>query len=194
LRLDALTHDGPTVADFPAFVAPTIWQLTTRDDNVATEGETAMNPIKTVQMTVLLAAATLLYAPASRADDVAIAQIKTESGAVYATRDGKRVDIKAGDELYEKDVLDTGADGAIGLTFTDNSVLSLGPNSEAALSEYRFDSSNFNGAMITDIHKGTLTMVSGDIARSSPGAMKVRTPTAILGVRGTSFAVDVGGN
>jgi hypothetical protein len=48
--------------------------------------------------------------------------------------------------------------------------------------------------MMTDMHKGTFSMVSGDIARSSPDAMKVRTPTAILGVRGTSFAVDVGGN
>ncbi len=153
-----------------------------------------MNPIRIAQTTVLLLAATLLNAPATRADDAGIAQVKTETGTVYATRDGKRVDVKAGDELYERDVLDTGADGTIGLTFTDNSVLSLGPNSEVALSEYRFDSSNFNGSMLTDMRKGTLTMVSGDIARSSPGAMKVVTPTAILGVRGTSFAVDVGGN
>jgi hypothetical protein len=153
-----------------------------------------MNKIRTAQITVPLVAAMFLGAPVARADDTPVAQIKTESGAVYAMRDGKRVDLKAGDELYEKDVIDTGADGAIGVTFTDNSVLSLGPNSEVALSEYRFDSSNFNGAMTTDIRKGTLTMVSGDIARSSPGAMKVVTPTAILGVRGTSFAVDVGGN
>jgi len=153
-----------------------------------------MNTFRTAQVTLPLIAALLLGAPAARADDTPIAQIKTQSGAVYATRDGKRVDLKAGDELFEKEVIDTGADGAIGLTFTDNSVLSLGPNSEVELSEYRFDSSNFNGAMTTDIHKGTLTMVSGDIARSSPNAMKVKTPTAILGVRGTSFAVDVGGN
>ena len=73
-------------------------------------------------------------------------------------------------------------------------MLSLGPNSEAAIAQYAFDSSNFNGAMLTDMRKGTLTMVSGDIARSSPGAMKVRTPTAILGVRGTSFVVQVDGN
>jgi len=153
-----------------------------------------MNAFRTAQVAVPLVAALLFGAPPVRADDTPIAQIKTESGTVYATRDGKRVDLKAGDELYEKDVLDTGADGAIGLTFTDNSVLSLGPNSEVALADYKFDSSNFTGEMTTDIRKGTLTMVSGDIARSSPGAMKVRTPTAILGVRGTSFAVDVGGN
>src|SRR6202023_2751421 len=101
------------------------------------------------------------------------------------------VPAKVGDLLYEKDVIRTGDDGAIGITFTDNTAMSTGANSEVSLEEYRFDSSNFNGAMLTDMRKGTLAMVSGDIARSSPGAMRVKTPTAILGVRGTRFAVQV---
>ncbi len=45
--------------------------------------------------------------------------------------------------------------------------------------------------MLTDLNKGTLSMVSGDIAKSSPSAMKVKTPDAILGVRGTHFVVQV---
>jgi len=45
--------------------------------------------------------------------------------------------------------------------------------------------------MLADMRRGTLAVVSGDIARSSPGAMKIKTPTAILGVRGTTFAVQV---
>ncbi len=124
----------------------------------------------------------------------AIAQIKTASGAAFVVRDGKRIAAVLGDPLYEKDVLQTDEGGTIGVTFTDNTVLSLGPSSEAALAQYAFDSSNFKGSMLTDMRSGTLTMVSGDIARSSPGAMKVRTPTAILGVRGTSFAVQVAGH
>ena len=64
-------------------------------------------------------------------------------------------------------------------------------SSQLALEEYRFDSSDFTGAMVTDVRKGTVAVVSGDIARSSPGAMKVRTPTAILGVRGTRFIIEV---
>jgi hypothetical protein len=135
----------------------------------------------------------ILTLAAAAADETAIAQVKTAAGAVFVVRDGHRNPVKPGEPLFEKDVLQTDADGAIGVTFTDNSILSLGPNSEAALAEYSFDSSNFKGAMLTDMRKGTLSMVSGDIARSSPTAMKVRTPTAILGVRGTSFAVEVGG-
>ena len=142
---------------------------------------------------LLAATALVLSAWSAVADETPIAQVKTAAGAIFAMRGDNRVALKPGDALFEKDVLQTDASGTIGITFTDNTVLSLGPNSEAALAEYSFDSSNFKGTMQTDMHKGTLSMVSGDIARSSPTAMTVRTPTAILGVRGTSFAIEVGG-
>jgi hypothetical protein len=143
------------------------------------------------KVTGLAALALAAFAWSAAADETAIAQVKTAAGPVFAVRGANRVALKPGDPLFEKDVLQTDAGGSVGVTFTDNTVLSLGPNSEAALAEYSFDSSNFTGTMMTDMHKGTLSMVSGDIARSSPSAMKVRTPTAILGVRGTSFAVEV---
>jgi len=133
----------------------------------------------------------LTFVSAATAQNPQIAQVKTVSGQVSIQRSGTSVPVKVGDPLFEKDVIDTGADGAIGVTFIDNTVMSAGPNSEMALEQYRFDSNNFNGSMLTDMRKGTLNMVSGDIAKSSPEAMKVRTPAAILGVRGTHFAVEV---
>lgn len=133
----------------------------------------------------------LLFAPVVRAQNSQIAQVKTVSGQVSIQRGGATIPVKVGDPLFEKDTIDTGADGAIGVTFIDNTVMSTGPNSEVALEQYRFDSNNFNGSMLADMRKGTLDMVSGDIAKSSPGAMKVKTPEAILGVRGTHFVVQV---
>ena len=120
-----------------------------------------------------------------------IAEVETVSGKVFIQRAGAQVTVKVGDPLYEQDTIDTGADGAIGITFIDNTVMSAGPNSEVALEEYKFDSNNFKGSMLADMRKGTLDMVSGDIAKSSPEAMRVRTPAAILGVRGTHFVVEV---
>lgn len=133
----------------------------------------------------------LLIASSADAQNPPIAQVKTVSGQVTIQRSGASVPVKVGDPLFEKDTIDTGADGAIGVTFIDNTVMSTGPNSEVALEQYRFDSSNYNGSMLTDMRKGTLDMVSGDIAKSSPGAMKIKTPAAILGVRGTHFVVEV---
>jgi hypothetical protein len=141
---------------------------------------------------VVMAAIVAMASLAAKADETPIAQIKTATGPAFIVRGGTKTPAEPGASLFVKDVLQTDAGGTIGLTFSDNSVLSVGPSSEVALAEYNFDSSNFTGSMETDIHSGTLSMVSGDIARSSPSAMKVRTPTAILGVRGTSFAVEVG--
>lgn len=153
-----------------------------------------MTPSKThpiVKAAMIVVGAVLLWSAQARADNPRIAQIKTAAGQVTIVRGGGNVAAKVGDFLYEKDVIQTGGDGSVGLTFTDNTAMSAGPDSEIALSEYRFDSSNFNGAMLTDMRRGTLAMVSGDIARSTPGAMRVKTPTAILGVRGTRFVVWV---
>jgi hypothetical protein len=123
-----------------------------------------------------------------------IAQVKTVSGQVKVERDRGQTSPKAGDLLFEKDTIVTGADGSIGITFIDNTVMSAGPNSEISLEQFTFDSSNFNGSMLTELRKGTLSVVSGDIARSSPGAMKVRTPAATLGVRGTRFVAEATGD
>jgi len=133
----------------------------------------------------------ILATSVASAQSPAVAQIKTVSGQVFIQRGANRVAAKVGDPLFEKDTIDTGADGSIGVTFVDNTVMSAGPNSEVALDQYRFDSNNFNGSMLTDLNKGTISMISGDIAKSSPDAMKVKTPSAILGVRGTHFAVQV---
>ena len=123
-----------------------------------------------------------------------IAQIKKVTGQAAVLRSGERRPAKVGDVLFIKDVIETGSDGGIGITFIDNTVFSAGPSSQIALDEFQFDSNDFRGAMLADMRQGTLAVVSGDIARSTPGAMKIKTPTAILGVRGTTFAVQVYGD
>jgi hypothetical protein len=142
-------------------------------------------------------AAGLLIATAGipRADEARpIAQIKKVTGQAAVLRSGEHRPANVGDMLFVKDVIQTGPDGAIGITFIDNTVFSAGPSSQIALDEFQFDSNDFRGAMLADMRQGTLAVVSGDIARSTPGAMKVKTPTAVLGVRGTTFAVQVYGD
>jgi hypothetical protein len=125
---------------------------------------------------------------------MAIAQIKKVTGQAAVLRSGERRPAIVGGMLFVKDVIETGSNGGIGITFIDNTVFSAGPSSQIALDEFQFDSNDFSGGMLADMRQGTLAVVSGDIARSTPGAMKVKTPTAILGVRGTTFAVQVYGD
>src|SRR5215469_2296135 len=75
--------------------------------------------------------------PAQAAD--AIGQIKTEAGDVTIERGKTAVPAHIGDHVYETDTLVTGRDGSVGITFADNSMMSLGPGSRLALDEFHFD-------------------------------------------------------
>jgi hypothetical protein len=123
--------------------------------------------------------------------DADIGQIKNVSGDVSLIQKNSPRPAKAGDIVQESDVLVTGANGTVGLTLIDNSRLSAGPNTRIELKQFRFNPTTQQGESITDLQRGTLAVVSGQIAKRSPDAMKVKTPTTILGVRGTTFAVKV---
>ena len=130
-----------------------------------------------------------LLAPALAAADVG--QIKTLAGDVQIERAGRTLAAAAGDGLLASDVLVTGADGKVGVTFVDNTRLSLGPDSRMELARFRFDATTHEGEFLGRIQRGTLSIVSGQIAKSSPQAMKVETPSSVLSVRGTRFLVKV---
>jgi hypothetical protein len=142
----------------------------------------------------IIAVGLLCFATLSPANDVG--QIKVMAGTVHLERDGKRIPAQVGMAVRQSDSLITGFDGTAGVTFTDNSLLSVGPNSTLAIDHYAFDSTTHAGQFDASLKKGSLAVVSGKIVKQSPGAMRVHTPTSIMGVRGTEFAVKVseGGN
>lgn len=119
-----------------------------------------------------------------------IAQFKVTKGSVYIERGGQRLAARVGTPLQSTDAVVTGADGSAGIAFIDNSLLSIGPNSVLAIERYAFNSTTHEGVFDTTLRKGTLSVVSGKIAKQSPDAMKVKTPSSILGVRGTEFLVQ----
>jgi hypothetical protein len=121
-----------------------------------------------------------------------IGQIKLSRGAVSLEREGRSMPAPSGTRVQASDIVRTGADGSVGITMTDDSLLSAGPNSVLALDRYEFDSTTSLGHFDSSLRKGTLAVVSGRLAKQSRDAMTVRTPTAILGVAGTEFVVSVG--
>jgi len=118
-------------------------------------------------------------------------QVKTKAGTVYLERGGKRLPVSIGMPVEQSDTVVTGADGTAGITFTDNSLLSVGPNSVLEIQKYVFDTTTHAGQFDASLKKGTLAVISGKMVKQSPEAMRVRTPSSIMGVRGTEFAVKV---
>lgn len=136
-----------------------------------------------------LAFAALLVAPLASAAD--IGQVKVTSGAAHIQRGAERLPATVGARVQVSDTVVTGDDGSVGITFTDNTLLSAGPNSVLVLERYAFDSTTHEGKFDARLNRGSLAVVSGKIAKQSPDAMVVKTPSSLLGVRGTEFLVKV---
>ena len=135
-----------------------------------------------------LAAAILIATPAS----AEIGRVKRAYGQASIVRGGGVLPATSGLPLIEKDVLQTGPDGRISIAFIDNTRFSVGPRSRIAVSRFKFDETTHQGGRFdTTVERGTLAVVSGQIAHEGKDAMRVRTPTSLLGVRGTRFVVDV---
>jgi len=144
-------------------------------------------PSGTLRHALMAVLAIALAAPAGAAE---IGQIKIAKGQVSIERNGQILPGEVGVRLQPSDVLKTGADGSVGITMSDNSLLSAGPNSILSLDRYVFDSTTNQGQFDASLQKGSLAVISGRIAKQSPEAMKVRTPSSVLGVRGTEFVVS----
>ncbi|MEO8344735.1 MAG: FecR domain-containing protein [Betaproteobacteria bacterium] len=134
--------------------------------------------------------ATLLFACAALGNAAEIGQVKVSRGQVTIERQGKSSPATVGMRLQTSDFVRTGVDGSVGITMDDDSLLSAGPNSELSLDRYTLNSTTNQGRFDSSLNKGTLAVISGRIAKQSPDAMTVRTPNAILGVRGTEFVVS----
>jgi hypothetical protein len=140
--------------------------------------------------TLVIALFTVVLASPVHAADAG--RVKASRGTAWIERAGARLPASVGTVVQEGDVVVTGADGAVGMTLADDSRLSIGPHTTLAIDRFAFNPTTHEGAHEVSLRRGTLAAVSGRLARQSPDAMKVRTPSAILGVRGTHFVVRTG--
>jgi hypothetical protein len=114
----------------------------------------------------------------------------TGAVVVQASVDGSKV--KVGDPVYQGDVVQTGADGAVGITFTDGTAFNLTNNARMVLNEFVYDPNGKSNSTFFSLTKGTFTFVAGKVAKT--GDMKIDTPVATMGIRGTTPHVEISDN
>lgn len=134
-----------------------------------------------------LAACFILASPAA----AEIGRVKSSVGPVQIQRGTTQLPVKPGLKLEQGDYIVTGKNGRLGIAFVDDTRFAVGPNSKLKLSKFGYDRTRQTGEFVTEVDRGSLGVVSGKIAKSKQDAMKVRTPTSMLGVRGTKFIVDI---
>jgi hypothetical protein len=96
---------------------------------------------------------------------------------------------KVNDPVYRGDVVKTGADGRLGINFADGSSFNLSSNARMELNEFIYDPASKSNSTLFSLAKGTFTFVAGNIAKT--GDMKVDTPVATMGIRGTTPHIEI---
>jgi hypothetical protein len=128
-----------------------------------------------------------------------IGQVVTAAGSVsieHASADivqaslgGQPGGAKVGESIYLGEVVSTGGDGRVGITFTDGTAFDLSPNARMVMNEFIYDPNSKSNSSLLSLTKGTFTFVAGKVAKS--GDMKVNTPVATMGIRGTTPRVEI---
>ena len=96
---------------------------------------------------------------------------------------------KVGDFVYKGDVVSTGADGRVGIVFGDGSTFDVSSNARMVLNEFVYDPKSSSNSSLISLTKGTFTFIAGKVAKT--GDMKIDTPVATMGIRGTTPHVEV---
>ena len=135
-------------------------------------------------LVVVLAAAPAF---AQQSAPLAAGRIKVASGSVFVVRAGKAVPAKVGDAVFEADTLRTSGNGRLGITLKDDTRVSLGPSSEIRLDRFTYAPAESQFGFALRLVRGVAAYVSGRIAKLAPDSIRLETPAAIVGVRGTTL-------
>ncbi|WP_312015686.1 FecR family protein [Bradyrhizobium liaoningense] len=108
---------------------------------------------------------------------------------VQASVSGEPGRANIGDPVYLGDVVRTGVDSRVGINFTDGTSFNLSSNARMALDQYVYDPDGKSNSTLFNLTRGTFTIVAGSIAKT--GDMKVDTPVATMGIRGTTPHIEI---
>ncbi len=113
-----------------------------------------------------------------------IGRVEKIVGEVTVIRNGVSVALNVGDAVYKSDVVQTAANSSCGVAFPDGTALNVIANTRIALNDYVYDPNSTSNSALFNLVEGGLSFVAGKVAHT--GDMKIGTPVAILGIRGTA--------
>ena len=135
--------------------------------------------------------ALLTASPALAQTAAPVGRVTLVAGSAFVVHEGTRIPVVVGTPVYEQDSLATGADGRVGLTLRDDTRLSIGPQTTIEISRFVYAQSDSQVSFVLKVVQGVVAYVSGRIAKLSPDAVRLETPSAIVGVRGTRLVIQV---
>jgi FecR protein len=128
----------------------------------------------------------------SAASDEPIGNVATLTGSASVVRNQNTLPLKLKDDVYLNDVVTTFADSTVGITFNDETTFNLTARASITIDNFVYEDGGKQNSALFDVTKGTVAFVASAVAKT--GNMKITTPTATLGIRGTTGLVEVNGS
>lgn len=147
------------------------------------------------KLTVLMPILTMglvMFATGLQAAD-GTATLVASRGEVKASTAGAERALTQGDAVFVEDHVMTGDKSFAILQFIDGAKVTVRPNSKIIIEEYVFNGGDQDAATLSLV-EGGLRIITGAMAKTQPESYKVKTPTALMGVRGTEFAIMLCGD
>ena len=121
-----------------------------------------------------------------------VVALRGEVTAVNTVGAHRRLAVKS--EIYLADTIKTGGRGRVQMMFDDNTLISLGSNTDMQIADYQWNPDKKTGAMKTRVHEGVFRIMGGAITQVAPQNFKTETPAGTIGIRGSMYAGKVAGS
>ncbi len=125
----------------------------------------------------------------SQSADDSIGSVSSVQGNATVTRGTATSALKVDDDIFKGDVLQTGRDGALGITFDDETTFNLTANARLVVDNFVYEKDGKKNSALFTVTRGTAAFVAAQVAKT--GDMKIATPSATMGIRGTTGVVEV---
>lgn len=139
------------------------------------------------------ARAPLQFAAGATASDASpVGAVEEVKGNATVTRANGTIEtITSGTPIYEGDIVQTDANGAVNIVFLDETSMAVSANARLAIDEYTFDPATESGTTNFSVLRGLFVFTSGLIGRDDPDDVKIETPVGSIGIRGTIIAGEI---
>lgn len=127
--------------------------------------------------------------PAAEPVEEPIGNVAAVTGIATVIRNKNSISLKVRDDIYLNDTVQTASSSSLSITFNDSTTFNLSASAKITIDNYVYEDGGKQNAAIFDVGKGTVAFVAAAVAKT--GDMTITTPTATLGIRGTTGVVEV---
>ena len=131
--------------------------------------------------------AILLFASTANASNESFVGIV--GAAIGDIKNQKNEKLANGSKIFFGDTIISNTESNAQILFLDQSVLTLGEETELTIDEFVYDPNSQDGSFVSTVKTGTVKFITGQISKKNPDNLEVKVPAGTLGARGTEFVV-----